>query len=281
MTPSPFCAVALLLLLGGGPGKASLQWERGFDEALKKAKGAGKPVMIDFWAEWCGWCHRLHQTTYVDPRVLKLGEDFVAVKIDTEAGGRQTAIAQRYDVQTLPTILFVSPLGRVVLRVNGFQGPGQFPSTLEKARHVAGRVMAWEAAIERDGKDAHALMKLGTHLFEQEVYEESRELLARAARHDERDAVSDRKRTRMLIGIIQTYDKRYSDAEDVLKDALALKPPDELEPRLLFVLGRTYVNWGKLDKARTVMQEILSAYPASPVAAKARETLAALDRKNR
>jgi thioredoxin-like negative regulator of GroEL len=281
MTPSPFSALALTLLLGGGPGKQSLQFEKGFDEALKKAKAAGKPVMIDFWAEWCGWCHRLHQTTYVDPRVVKLGEDFVVVKIDTEAGGRQTAIAQRYDVQTLPTILFVSPLGRVVLRVNGFQGPGQFPSTLEKARHVAGKVMAWEAAIEKDGKDAHALMKLGTHLFEQEVYEESRELLARAARHDEREAVSDRKRTRMLIGIIQTYDKKYADAEDVLKDALALKPPDELEPRLLFVLGRTYVNWGKQDKARTVMQEILSAYPASPVAAKARETLAALDRKNR
>jgi thioredoxin-like negative regulator of GroEL len=280
MTLGPFSAVALALLLGGG-GKPSLQWERGFDEALKKAKAAGKPVMIDFWAEWCGWCHRLHQTTYVDPRVVKLGEDFVAVRIDTEAGGRQTAIAQRYEVQTLPTILFVSPLGRVVLRVNGFQGPGQFPATLEKARHVAARVMAWEAAIETDGKDAHALMKLGTHLFEQEVYEESRELLSRAARHDQRDPVSERKRTRMLIGIIQTYDKKYPEAEDVLKDALALKPPDELEPRLLFVLGRTYVNWGKLDKARTAMQEILSAYSASPVAAKARETLAALDRKNR
>jgi thioredoxin-like negative regulator of GroEL len=279
---SPFPAVALALLLGGGPGKVSLQWEKSFDEALKKAKAAGKPVMIDFWAEWCGWCHRLDQTTYVDPRVVKLGEDFFAVKVDTEGGGKQTAIAQRYDVQTLPTILFVSPQGRVVLRVNGFQGPGQFPATMEKARHTAAKVLSWEAAIEKDGKDAHALMKLGTHLFEQEFYEESRELLSRAARHDEKGPVSDRKKTRMLIGIIQTYDKKYSDAEDALKDALALKPPDELEPRLLFVLGRTYVNWGKHDKARAVMQEIVAGYPASPVAAKARETLAALDRnKNR
>lgn len=270
---------AALLLLGPGHEKVSLKWEKGFDEALKKAKAAGKPVMIDFWAEWCGWCHRLDQTTYVDPRVVKLGEDFVTLKIDTEAGGRQTAIAERYDVSQLPTILFVSPQGRVILRVTGFQGPGKFPSTMEKARDVGARVMGWEAAIDKDGKEANALMQLGVHLFEQEFYGESRELLARAARHDEKSPVPARKRTRMLIGIIQTYDKKYAEAEDALKQALALKPPDELEPRLLFVLGRAYVNWGKQDKARSVMQQILAEYPGSPVSAKARDTLEALSKK--
>jgi tetratricopeptide (TPR) repeat protein len=122
-------------------------------------------------------------------------------------------------------------------------------------------------------------MKLGVHLFEQEFYEESRELLGRAARYDEKSPVPARKRTRMLIGIIQTYDKKYAEAEDALKQALALKPADELEPRLLFVLGRAYVNWGKQDKARSVMQQILAEYPGSPVSAKARDTLEALNKK--
>lgn len=272
-------AAALLLAFGPGHEKVSLKWEKSFEVALKNAKAAGKPVMIDFWAEWCGWCHRLDQTTYVEPRVVKLGEDFVTVKIDTEAGGKQTAIAERYDVSQLPTILFLSPQGRVILRVTGFEGPGKFPSTMEKARDAGARVMGWEAAIGRDAKDAHALMQLGVHLFEQELYEESRDLLARAARHDEKSPVPARKRTRMLIGIIQTYDKKYAEAEDALRQALALKPPDELEPRLLFVLGRAYVNWGKQDKARSVMQQILAEYPGSPVSAKARDTLEALNKK--
>jgi thioredoxin-like negative regulator of GroEL len=270
---------AMLLLPGPGHDKATLKWEKNFDEALKKAKASGKPVMIDFWAEWCGWCHRLDQTTYVDPRVLKLGQDFVVVKVDTEAGGRQTEVAERYDVANLPTILFVSPQGRVIQRVTGYQGPGRFPASMEKARDLGTRVIGWEAALQKDPKDAQALTGLGVHLFEQESYEESRELLTRAARHDAASPVSARKHTRMLIGIIQTYDKKYAEAEEALKQALALKPADELEPRLLFVLGRAYVNWGKQDKARSVMQQLLNEYPSSPMSAKARDTLDALNRQ--
>jgi thiol-disulfide isomerase/thioredoxin len=270
-------AVSVLLLGGTTVPGTGIKWERSFDEALKKAKTSQKPIFVDFWAEWCFWCHRLDKTTYVDPEVVARSEEFVAVKVNTEAGKREEEVALRYDVQNLPTIAFLSPGGRLVLRLNGFQGPGQFPRTMDQAREAARRVGAMEAAIERNPRDAAALLDLGIHLYEQELYEESRDLLREAVRHGAQLPPERRRKARMLLAIIQNYDRKFGEAEALLKEALAIRPPGEDEPKLLFVLGRTYASWGRIADSQRTMQTIVRLYPHNPLAQKARETIVALE----
>ena len=267
-----------LLLLGGGPG-TGIQWEKNFDEAQKRAKAMGKPMLVDFWAEWCGWCHRLDKTTYADPVVAQKAEEFVAVKVNTEAGKREELVALRYDVQNLPTIAFLSPGGHLVLRLNGYQGPGQFPRTMDQARDTSKRVAGFENALDKNPNDPAALLGLGMHLYEQEFYEESRDLLSNAIKHDADAAPYARRKARLLLAIIQNYDRKFAEAESLLKDALAVKPSGEDEPKLLFVLGRTYASWGKVEDSQRVMQSILRLYPQSPIAQKARETIVALEHR--
>lgn len=271
-------ALLVALALGAAPApKGAVRWEHRLEDALKKAKASGKPVLIDFWAEWCGWCHRLDQTTYADPAVMKLiADDFVPLKIDTEAGKRSTEIAYKYNVQSLPTIAFVSPSGRPIDRVDGFQGPGPFPRTLEAARAKAAKVIAWESALDKDPKDAAALFQLGMHMFQQDSYEESRELLRRAADSDARRPVADRKQARMLIAIIDRYDNHLDRAEAMLKEGLALEPATEFDPKMLYILGRVYAAWNKSAEARIALNRVLSDYPSSPVTGKARELLTSL-----
>jgi thioredoxin-like negative regulator of GroEL len=271
-------AVALTTLLLLGPGHAvGIRWEKGFDEALKKAQASKRPVLVDFWAEWCGWCHRLDRTTYVEPVVVKLSERFVSVKINTEGSAQETAIAVRYDVNSLPTIAFLSPYGRPILRMNGFQGASQFQGTMERAQEVATRVMAWEATIERDPRDAEALAHLGVHLFEQDAYGESGQLLHRAAQADAKRPLEERKQTRLLLGAILKSDEKFQEAESVLKNGLALAPEEQFDPKLLYVLGKVYVAWGRRELARPPLQKVVSQYPRSPIAQKARETLVSLE----
>ncbi len=80
------------------PPTPAIKWERSFEEAQKKARKSGKPIIVDFWAEWCGWCDRLNRTTYVDPDVVRRAQDFVAVKIDTEGSSKEREIAASYEV---------------------------------------------------------------------------------------------------------------------------------------------------------------------------------------
>jgi len=277
MTP----ALALSVLLAGAvreapvppPPPAAIKWEKNFEEALKKARKAGKPIIVDFWADWCGWCHRLDRTTYADPWVARKAQDFVAVKVNTEGSRKELDVALRYHVTSLPTIVFLSPEGRQLLRLNGFQGPGQFPRTLETALEVARNVTSWEEAVARNPDDARAILALGTHLFEQEYFDESREMLQRAVARDADVGADDRRRARMLLAIIEHVSRNFAEAEKLLKEALTLEPNPDDEPQLLFVLGRTQVSSGRQAEGMATFEVIVRQYPQSPVAAKARETL--------
>ena len=276
--------LAALLLVGGDPtagkGGPRLRWAKSFEEAHKKARGSHKAIMVDFWAPWCAWCHRLDRTTYVDPEVVRLAEDFVTVKVNTDGDPREAAVALRYDVTSIPTIAFISPEGHMILRIGGYQGPWQFPATLETARATAAKVMDWETSLDKNPDDAEALLLLGAHLFEEEDYLESRELLAHAAHVDGRRPAAYRKQTRLLLAVLlKTYDQKFTEAEALLKEALTIRPPGEYDPKILYVLGKTYLSWGRKLEARAAFQEIVTDHADSPVAEKARETLVAMDRR--
>jgi thiol-disulfide isomerase/thioredoxin len=254
-----------------------IPWEKSFKNATKRARAAGKPLLVDFWAEWCHWCHELDATTYRDPAVVAAATAFVPVKVDTEGSLEEKQLSAQYGVEILPTIAFLSPRGHAILIRDKFEGPEAFASTLAAAHELAGKVMGWEETLSTHADDASALAQLGAHVFEQRQFEESRELLERAAKHDVDRPVDERKRTRIVLARIQEHADRFGDAEKLLKAAIALQPAAPTQDAdALLELGETYAKWGKGDAARDALTHAIDAGTGSPVADRARQALEAL-----
>lgn len=261
--------------------RPGIRWHRDLESGLARAREDGKPLLVDFWAEWCTWCHKLDQTTYVDPQVVDLSRKFVAVKLDVEGTRAGAEAADRYDIEEFPSIAFLTPAGRVIFILHGYQGPGQFPQTMRHVLRVASQVMGWEATLEREPANPEALLKLGTHLFEQDAFDQSRKLLFRARRVDEPLSLADKKQIRLVLGIIQYFQHRYDESERLLKEGLALGSDEPLDARLLYVMGKNYLKWGRPDDAREALRRVVKDHPGSPMAQKAREALATLEARRR
>jgi thioredoxin:protein disulfide reductase len=91
---------------------------------LAQARSAGKPSVLDFWADWCGACKELDHKTWSDPEVRSELQRFVAVKLDMTAKNEANqAKLATYGVPGLPTVIFFDATGREVTRFFGFKPP--------------------------------------------------------------------------------------------------------------------------------------------------------------
>jgi outer membrane lipoprotein-sorting protein len=110
-------------------------WLHDLQAALEVAKATGKLVMVDFMASWCGPCKAMDKEVFQSEKFKSSAGDFVLVKIDVD---EQTAVAQRYKVEAMPTVKFLRPDGSVVHEFVGYDRPETVYAEMNKARAKKG-----------------------------------------------------------------------------------------------------------------------------------------------
>jgi thiol:disulfide interchange protein DsbD len=116
---------------------ASLAWRGDEPGALALARAERRPVIVDFWADWCVACKELDRVAWADPRVRDEAARFVAVKVDgTDDTPEFQALVAKYGIVGMPTVVFIDGRGREVpLRVTAAISPDEM---LEVLRAVEG-----------------------------------------------------------------------------------------------------------------------------------------------
>lgn len=94
-----------------------------------------KPVMIDFYADWCAQCKELDEYTYKNPEIAELSKSLNTIKVDLTKENQ--SITDKFNIKGLPVVVFMNPKGEELkdLRVTGFLKPEEFKKKINSLQN--------------------------------------------------------------------------------------------------------------------------------------------------
>lgn len=129
---------------------AQVEW-LSFEEAVEKTKSDPKPIFIDVYTDWCGWCKKMDAATFSEDKIAAmLQNDFYPVKFDAEqqesinfnnhefkfiANGRkgynELAVALLDGKLSYPSVVFLNEKMERITVLAGYRGPDDFYPILQ------------------------------------------------------------------------------------------------------------------------------------------------------
>ena len=133
----------------------------GFDQGFREAKAKKLPVIVDFSADWCGWCKKMDAETFSRPDVAaRLAAETVTVRLDADSDApltyrgktmtsRQFASAMRVD--GLPTLMVFDAQGNKLTELIGFADAKHFLFFLDYVKKGCYRKISFEQYMRAGG----------------------------------------------------------------------------------------------------------------------------------
>jgi len=123
MKSTYLCCIRLLALglilstAGLALASESINWHS-YEEGMVLSKIEKKKVFLHFYADWCGFCRKMANTTFKDSSLINyLNDNFMPIMVNTD---REPQTAGSYGVAGLPTTVFLTEMGEPIFSVPGY-----------------------------------------------------------------------------------------------------------------------------------------------------------------
>jgi len=95
-----------------------------YSKGIEKAKAVNKPILLNFFATWCGYCRKMDQETFSDRVVSNFIQDaFVPIQVNSD---KQQRISAMYGVRGLPFFWFLTAKAERIAALPGYIPPDAF-----------------------------------------------------------------------------------------------------------------------------------------------------------
>lgn len=256
------------------PRPSTIVWQKDYKLALKAAQAAGKPILIDFNADWCPPCRTMEKIFWSRPDIVKLAGDFVCLQVDYD---RDKATIELFGVKSIPHVVVADPWGNMLAFHHGF-GRGESENAIRLAMKNAQKDFSeiqepnWRLEINKD--DHAASIKIGefyrsiNQIFLSNKYFKQ----ALASRQLKTNAAA---REKILAATAENYLKLrdYDEAERIFAQTLREFPNGANTESAFYGLITIGIRRQNFALAETVFAQMKAKFPDSEITRRAAENL--------
>ena len=237
-------------------------WHKSVTTAQKEAQSKKQLILVDMFAEWCGWCHRFEREVFPSQVFQDATKDIVLLRLDTEDGKEGTQFAKRYAVTSLPTFLVLAPDLSIAGLLRGYAPPNDFVESLKTTRKQYAdfnKRANNEAAI---AKDPVARLALAKEFTQRGVYPKAEERLKKLTT-DKGIPVAIRDEAFYNLAINYTVQNKLNEALAAIRQLTSVSKMGESVEQARMLAGQIYMQQGNLLGAANEFRSFKKQFPNS------------------
>lgn len=253
-------------------------WLKTVDAAQKAAKEKKQLILVDMFAEWCGWCHRFEREVFPSKPFQDATSDMVLLRLNTEDGKEGTQMARKFGVTSLPTFLLLTPELTSAGQIKGYAPPEPFVVKLKETRNAHTTFTQRVKNESKIAKDYFQRLALAKEFNARNDFGQA-EVRLRKLMTEKGVPAAVRDQAYYELAVTYAMQNKLTDAQKVIRELLLLSRFGEAVERARLMLGQTYLQQGNLLAARNEFRNFKDMYPESPLMANIEQVLPELEKR--